>query len=78
MFGYNTLLCILGNFFRLLLLSAEFFQNQFFSKNSFRNIIRVSKNLDPDQVRRFVGPGLGLNCLQRLSADNTRRQSHNT
>ena len=30
---------------------------------------RVSKNLDPDQARHFVGPDLGPNCLQRLSAD---------
>ena len=31
----------------------------------------VSNSLDPDQARRFVGPDLGPNCLQRLSADNT-------
>ena len=29
----------------------------------------VSKSLDPDQVQHFVGPDLGPNCLQRLSAD---------
>ena len=40
------------------------------SKNSFTNTIRVPNSLDPDQVRRFVGPDLGLNCLQRLSADD--------
>ena len=34
----------------------------------FFNTIRVSKSLDPDQARRFVGPDLGPNCLQRLSA----------
>ena len=52
--------------------SADFFQNQlFFSKNSFRNTIRVSYSLDLDQARHFVGPGLGTNCLQRLSADDT-------
>ena len=27
-------------------------------------------NLDPDQARHFVGPDLGPNCLQRLSADD--------
>ena len=32
------------------------------------------KNLDPDQARCFIGPDLGSNCLQRLSADNTSRQ----
>ena len=36
----------------------------FFSKISFWNTIRVSNS---------VGPDLGPNCLQRLSADNTRR-----
>ena len=29
-----------------------------------------SKSLDPDKDQRSVGPGLGPNCLQRLSADN--------
>ena len=41
-----------------------------FSKNSFKNNIRVSNNLDPDQDRHFVGPDLGPNCLPRLSAKN--------
>ena len=36
----------------------------------FYNTIRVSNSLDPDQARHFVGPDLGPNCLQRLSADN--------
>ena len=31
-------------------------------------------SLDPDQARHFVGPGLGPNCLQRLSADDNSRQ----
>ena len=34
----------------------------FFSKNCFRNTIRVSISLDPDQAQHFVGPDLGLNC----------------
>ena len=51
--------------------SADSFQNQLFSKNSFRNMIRVSNILDPDQARHFVGPDLGPNCLQRFSADDT-------
>ena len=45
-----------------------------FLKSSFRNNIRVSSSLDPDQARQFVGPDLGPNCLQRLSADDTSRQ----
>ena len=42
------------------------FLNNFF----FKNTIRVSNSLDPDHDRRFVGPDLGPNCLQRLSADD--------
>ena len=38
------------------------------------NTIRVSNSLDPDQVRLYVGPDLGPNCLQSLSADDTSRQ----
>ena len=34
------------------------------------NTIRVSNSLDPDQDLHFVGPDLGPNCLQRLSADD--------
>ena len=34
-------------------------------------MIRVSNSLDPDQFGHFVGPDLGPNCLQSLSADNT-------
>ena len=32
--------------------------------------MRMSNCLDPDQDRHFVGPDLGPNCLQRLSADH--------
>ena len=31
----------------------------------------MSNSLDPDQDRQNVGPDLGPNSLQRLSADNT-------
>ena len=58
----------------LLLSSADFFQIQFFKKNLIRNSIRVSNSLDPDQDRRSVGPDLGPNCLQRVSADNNSRR----
>ena len=40
-----------------------------FSKNSFKNTIRVSNSLDPEQDPHFVGPDQGPNRLQRLSAD---------
>ena len=33
------------------------------------NTIRVSNGLDLDQTRRYVGPDLDPNCLQRVSAD---------
>ena len=59
--------CLLGNF------ACFFFKVKFFEKKYFRNTIRVSHGLDPDQVRRFVGPDLGPNCLQKLLTDNTSR-----
>ena len=55
----------------LLMSSADFFSKLTVSKNSFRNTIRVSNGLDPDQNRHSVGPDLGLNCLQRLSDDKS-------
>ena len=42
-----------------------------FLKNSFRNTIRMSDSLDPDQARHIVRPDLGPNCLPRPSADDT-------
>ena len=58
-------LCILDNVNCMLYLSsADCFRNDYF-----RNTIRVSNSLDPDQARQFVGPDLGPNCLQRLSAE---------
>ena len=49
-------------FCRLLIL----FKINLFEK-SFRNIIRVSNRLDPDQARHYFGPDLDPNCTQRLS-----------
>ena len=69
---YGLTLGHLGNFYAFLS-SADLFQNQFFFKTSFRNTIRVSNKLDPDQARHFVGPDLGPNCLQKSSADDTWR-----
>ena len=45
----------------LLLSSANFFLN---------SLVQTVKQFDPDQDRHSVGPGLGLNCLQRLMADD--------
>ena len=47
-----------------------FFQNRFFSKHSFRNTIRVSNSLYPDQAQLSVQPVLGPNFLQRSAADD--------
>ena len=58
----------------LLLPSADFFQNIFFSKHSFMNTIRVSNGLDQDQDRRSVRSDLGPNCLQRLSVATSKER----
>ena len=58
--------------FQTFLSSADVFLKITFSKNSFRNTIKVSNSLNPDQARHFVGPDLDPNCLQRLSADDTK------
>ena len=34
----------------------------------------MSNSLEPDQAQHFVELDLDLNCLQRLSADDTSRQ----
>ena len=53
----------------LLLSSADYFKISNFKK-FFQDLYQiVSNSLDPDQDQRFVGPDLGPNCLQRLSAD---------
>ena len=59
---------MLGNFSCFCCRLLTFFKNGLFSKNSFKNTIRVSNCLDPDQDRQNVGPDLGPDCLQRLSA----------
>ena len=55
-------------------LSSAIFFKSTFSKISFRNNIRVSNSLYPDQARHSVEPDLGPDCLQRLSVENTSRQ----
>ena len=56
-------LCMLGNFSCFCCCLLTFFKITF-SKNSFKNIIRVSNGLDPDQDRYYVSPDLDPNCLQ--------------
>ena len=67
------LFCLLSAFF--------FFQNKLFKKNIFLEYRHYSFKpsechtvLDPDQAQYFVGPDLGPNCLQKLSADDTSKQ----
>ena len=63
-------------FFFSNLLPADSIQHKHFI-NTFLNTTRVSKSLDPDQARQNIGPDLGPNCLQMLSADGIGRQSVN-
>ena len=57
-----------------MLSSADFFQNYFLKKkkksNLYEHYFRMPNGLDQDQDRHSVGPDLGSNCLQRLSADD--------
>ena len=60
--------CMLGIFFQVFLVSAEFVPKPFFSKNYFRNIISMRPDLSP-------------NCLQKLSPDHcgqSRPSGHTT
>ena len=54
----------------VLLSSAAFFEIKFSKKIVQENYQTVSNGLGPDQDRRSVGPILGPNFLQRLSADD--------
>ena len=49
------------------------YQQWSFWEEKNKNTIRMSNSSDPDQARRFVGPDLGPNCLQKLSAGDTSR-----
>ena len=69
---YFTIQLHAGKFFIFFLSPADFVSSKLtFSKNSYRNTIRVSNSLSPDQAQHFVGPDLDPNCLQRLSADDS-------
>ena len=56
--------------FSTFLSSADVFQNQLLRKKKIQKYHQISKRLDPDQARHFVGPDLGPICLQRLSAED--------
>ena len=68
----ELILCMLGNFTYFFGHQLTIFHSQLFQKIIFRNTIRVSNSLGPDQVQCSVWPDLGPNCLQKLSADDTR------
>ena len=55
-------------------LSADSFKNQSFQTIHPYILSECQTVLDPDQARHFVGPDLGSNCLQILSADDTGRK----
>ena len=67
-------LCMLSNYACFFVICGYFSEVNFF-KTFFQEYltISVSNSLDPDQARHFVGPDLGPNCLQRLSADDRSR-----
>ena len=52
-----------------MLLSFDFFSKFTFSKEFFRNTIRVSNSLDLNQDSFSVDSDVGPDCLQRFSAD---------
>ena len=45
-----------------------------FSEKICQEYHEMLNSLDPDQAQQVVGPDLGPNCLQRLSADDSGRQ----
>ena len=68
-------------FFSFFLSSADFFQKlAFFSKKYFRNIIRVSNGLDPDQDRQLVLVWDQIVCkrYQQMSKVAASRERDNT
>ena len=42
-------LCMLGKVLMLFVSSVDFFKKRLINKNSFKNTIRLSNNLDPDE-----------------------------
>ena len=56
------------------LLLVNSFLNQLFRKLRSEIPLECQTVLDPDQAQQNIWPDLDPNCLQRLSADDTRRQ----
>ena len=70
----NLTLCMLSDF-ACFFIVCRFLKKWLFLKTSFGNTNRESDSLDPDQARLFVGPDLGPNFLQSLSADGKLLQA---
>ena len=68
----STLCMIDGYFFLFYCCLLNFKKKYLLKKKSFRNTIKVSNGLDPDQAGHSVGPDLCPNCLQKLNADDTK------
>ena len=68
---------MLGNFacFLSSVVVFCFFKINFFEKFFLEFLQNVS--LNPELARQNVGPDLGPNCLQKLSADDTSRKIAN-
>ena len=69
---------MLGNFSRFFLSSADFFQNQLFSKKIYRNTISVSNSLGPDLDQHSISPDWDqtVHLFEYLSSD--KRHPENT
>ena len=61
-----------GYFFHFFCCLLIFFKIEIFKKN-FQEYHRSIKQFGSKSGRHFVGPDLGPNCLQRLSADDTSK-----
>ena len=64
-----ALLSIFFVFVVVCLLNNHFFKKKTFKEIILKTLAECQNSLDPDQGRHSVGPYLGPNCLQRLSAD---------
>ena len=59
--------------FHAFLVICHLFSKLTFSKKN-KKTFRVANGLDTDQDQLFVRPDLGPNCLQRLSAEDKRKE----
>ena len=65
---------MLSNFSSFCCRMLTFFQNQLFQKILSGTLSECETVLDQDQDRQKVGPDLGPNCLQRLSAEDSEER----